>query len=144
MNCSMPASLSFTISWSLLKLMSTESLMPSNYPILCFPFSYCPQHQGLFPATRSFSMNQLFASSGQNWNFSFSVSHSNEYSGLISFRTNWFDRLAVQGILKSLLQLHSLKASVLRCLAFFIIQPSYPFMSIGKTIALTIWTLSAK
>ena len=107
MNYSIPASLFFTISWSLLKLMSTESLMPSNYLILCFPFSYCPQHQGLFPELRYFSLSQFFVSSGQNWNFSFSVSPSNEYSGLISFRTDWFDCLAVQGILKHLLQHHS-------------------------------------
>ena len=96
-------SLSFTISWRLLKLMSIESMIPCIHLVLCNPFSSCLQY---FPASESFLMNQLFSSGGQNWSFSFSISPSNEYSGLISFRIYWFD-LVVQGTLKSLLQHHS-------------------------------------
>ena len=111
------ASLSHTISLSLLKLMSIESVMVSNCLFLCCPFSSCPQS---FPAPGSFPMSWLFKSSGQSiGRFSFSIGLSNEHSGLISFRTDWLDLLAVQGTLKSLLQHHSLKASILRCSAFF-------------------------
>ena len=105
------------------------------------PFSSCPQS---FPASESFTMSQLFASVGQSiWNFSFSISLSNEYSGLFSFMINWFDLLAVQGTLKSLLQHHNLKA-ILRHSAFFMVHLSHPYMTIGKIIALTLWTLVSK
>ena len=97
-----------------------------------------------FPASGSFPMSQLFTSGGQNWSFSFNISPSNEYSGLISFRMDWLDLLVVQGTLKSLVQHHSSKASILRCSAFFIVQLSHPYMTTGKTIALTRWTLLAK
>ena len=129
------ASLSFTISWSLLKLMSTESVMPSNCLILCCPLSLLPS---IFPSIRVFSNESaLRIRWPKYWSFSFSVCPSNEYSGLISFRIDWFDLLAVQGTLESLLQHHSLKASILRRSAFFIVQLSHPYMTTGKTIALT-------
>ena len=105
------------------------------------PFS-CPQS---FPGLGSFQISQLFASGGQKyWSFSFSISPASECSGLISFRINWFDLLAVQGTLKSLLQHHSSKASVLRRSAFFIVQLSHSYMTTGKTIALTVWTFVYK
>ena len=117
--------------------------MPSNHLILCHPFSSCPQS---FPASGSFQMSQFFASGGQSidWSFSFSISPSNEYSGLISFRMDWLDLLAVQGTLKSLLRHHSSKASILQRLTFFIVQFSHPYMTTGKTIALTIRTFVGK
>ena len=99
------------------------------------PFSTCLQS---FPASQSFLMSQLFTSGGQDWRFSFSISPSNEYSGLISFRTDWFDLLAVQGTLKSVLQHHSSKPSILWHSAFFMVQLSHPYMTTGKIIALTI------
>ena len=106
------------------------------------PFSSCPQS---FSASGSFPMSQSFTSGGQSiGSFSFNLSPSNEYSGLISFRMDWLDLLAVQGILKSLLQHHSSKASILRLSAFFIVQLSHPYMTIGKTIALTRWTFIGK
>ena len=105
------------------------------------PFSSCPQS---FPASGSFQMSRLFASGGQYWSFSFNVSPANEYSGLISFSMEWLDLLAVQGTLKSLLQHHSSKASILLCSAFFIVQHPHPYMTTGKTIVLTRWTLLAK
>ena len=109
--------------------------MPSNHLILCRPFSSCFQS---FPASMSFPMSQFFTSSGPKyWSFSFSISPSNEYSGLISFRMDWLDLLAVQGTLKSLLQHHSSKESVLWHSAFFMVQLSHPYMTTGKTIALT-------
>ena len=115
-------SLSFTMFWSLLKLMSIESVMPSNHLILCRPLLLCPQS---FPASVSFSMSRFFASGGQSIeDFSFSISPSNEYSGPISFRNLWFDFLAVQRTLKSLLQHHNLKASILQHSAFFMVQLS--------------------
>ena len=114
------ASLSFTISQSLLKLMPTKLVMPSNHLIL-YPFSSCPQ---FFPASESFLMSWLFTSGGQSW--SFSISPSNKYSGLISFRIDWFDLLAVQGTLKNLLQHRSSKASILQCSTFFMVQLSHP------------------
>ena len=115
------ASLSFTVSWSLLKLMSTESVIPSNHLIFCHPPSLAlslSQHQGLFHEL-AFHIRWP-----KYWSFSFSVSPSNEYSGLISFRSDWFDLLVVQGTLKSLLQHYNLKASILRCSAFFMVQLS--------------------
>ena len=105
------------------------------------PFSSCPQS---LPASESFPMSQLFAWGGQKyWSFSFSISPSNEHPGLISFRMDWLDLLAVQGTLKSLLQHHSSKASILRRSAFFTVQLSHAYVTTGKTIALTRWTLSA-
>ena len=131
------ASLSITNSQSLFKLMSITSVMPSNYLILCCPFQS-------FPASGSFQMSQFFTLGGPKyWSFSFSLSPSNEYSGLISFRIDWLDFLAVQGTLKSLLQ-HSSKASILWRSAFFIVQLSHPYMTTGKTIALTRRTFVGK
>ena len=126
------ASLSITNSQSLLKLMSIESVMPSNH--LCRPLLLLPS---IFPSIRVFSNESVLCIRWPKyWSFSFSISHSNEYSGLISFRMVWLDLLAVQGTLKSLLQHHSSKASILRCSAFFIVQLSYPHMTTGKTIFL--------
>ena len=135
------ASLSFTIPWSLLKFMSIESVMPTNLLILCCPLLL----PSIFPSIRVFH-NELALRIRwpKHWSFKFSISSSNECSGLISFRIDWFDLLAVQGTLKSLLQHHSLKASIFRCLAYFIVQLSYPYMTIGKTKALTIWTTVGK
>ena len=132
------ASLSFTISWSLLKLMSIESVMPSNHLILCRPLLLLPS---IFPSIRVFSNDSaLHTRWPKYWSFSFNISPSNEHSGLISFRIDWFDLLAVQGTLKSLLQHHSPKASILRCSAFFIVQLSHPYMTTVKTIALPLST----
>ena len=114
------ASLSITNSWRLLKLMSIESVMPSNHLILCCPLLLLPS---IFPSIRVFSNESaLRIRWPKHWSFSFNISPSNEYSGLISFRMDWLDLLAVQGTLKSLLQQHNSKASILRCSAFFIIQ----------------------
>ena len=131
------AALSITSSRSLLKLMSIESVMPSDHLILCCPLLL----PSTFPSIRVFS-NVLTLCIGwpKYWGFSFSINPSNEYSGLISFRIDWFHLLAVQGTLKSLLQHHSSKASILRHSAFLMVQLSYPYMSTGKTIALTIRT----
>ena len=127
------ASLSFTICQSLLNLMSIESLMPSNHLILCCPLLL----PSVFPSIRVFSDElPLHIKWPKHW--SFSISPSNEYSGLISFRMDWLDLLAVQGILKSLLQHHSSKASILQHSAFFKVQLSHPYMATGKNIALTI------
>ena len=129
------ASLFFTISQSLLKLMSIESVMPSNYLILCQPLLLL---SSIFPSIRVFSNEPaLLIRWPTYWSFSFSISPSNEYSGLISFSIDWFHLRAVQGTLKSLLQHHSSKASILLCSAFFIFQLSHPYMTTGKTIALT-------
>ena len=129
------ASLSIASSWSLLKLMSVESVMPSNHLILHLPLLLPPS---IFPSIRIFSSESvLHIRWPQYWSFSFNISPSNEYSGLISFRIDWLDLLAVQGTLKNLLQHHSSKASILWCLAFFIVQLSHPYMTTGKTIALT-------
>ena len=129
---------SITNSWSLLKLMSIESVMPSNHLILCHPFLLLPS---IFPSIRVFpSESVLSIRWPQYWHFSFRIRPSNEYSGLISFRIDWLDLLAVQETLKSLLQYHSSKVSVLWCSACFMVQLSHPSMSIGKTIALTRWT----
>ena len=136
------ASLSITNSWSLLKLMSIESVMPSNHLILCCPLLLLPS---IFLSIRVFSNESLLHIRWPKyWSFSFTISPSNEYSGLISFRTDWFHLLAVQGTLKSLLQHHSSKASILRRSAFFIVQLSHPHMTTGNTIALTRLTFVGK
>ena len=126
--------LSITNYWSLLKLMSVDSVMPSNHLIHCFPFS---SHVQSFPASGSLQMNQFFSSDGQIIGVLAHNSPLNEHSGLISFRMDWLDPLAVQGTLKSLLQHHSLKASILWHSAFFIVQLSQPYVTTGKNIALT-------
>ena len=129
------ASQSITNSRSLLKLMSIESVMPSNHLILCHPLLLPPS---IFPSIGVFSNESVFHIKWPNyWSFSFSISPSNEHSGLISFRMDWLDLLAVQGTLKSLLQHHSSKVSLLWCSAFFIVQLSHPYMTTGKIIALT-------
>ena len=129
------ASLSITNSWSLLKLMSIEMVMPSNHLNLCHPLLL---HPSIFPGNRVFSNESaLCIRWPKYWSFSFSISLSKEYSGLISFKMDQLDFLAVQGTLKSLLQHHSSKASILRRSAFFIVQLSLPYMTTGKTIALT-------
>ena len=136
------ASLSITNSWSLLKLMSIELVMPSNHLILCRPLLLLPS---IFPIIRVFSKESvLHIRWPKDWSFSFSISPSNEHSGLISFKMDWLDLLAVQGTLKSLLQYHSSKASILWCSAFFIVQLLHPYMTTGKTIALTRWTFVTK
>ena len=136
------ASLSITNSQSLLKLMSIESVMLSNHLIFCHPLLLLPS---IFPSVRVFpSESVLHIKWPKDWSFSFNISPSNEYSGLISFRMNWLDLLAVQGTLKSLLQHHSSKASILQCSAFFTIQLIHPYMASGKTIALTRWTFVGK
>ena len=136
------SSLSFTISRSLLKLMSIESVMPYNHPVLCHPLLLLPS---IFLSIRVFSNKSLLCIRWPKyWSFSFSISPSSEYLGLISFRIDRFDLLSVQGTLKSLLQHRSLKASVLRCSAFFMVQLSHLYMATGKTIALTIQTFVSK
>ena len=135
-------SMSITNSQSLLKLTSIESVMPSNHLILCHPLLLLPS---IFPSIRVFSNESaLRIRWPKNWNFSFSISPSNEYSGLISFRMDWLDLLAVQGTLKSLLQHHSSKTSIFQCSAFFIVQLWHLYMTTGKTIALTRWTFVGK
>ena len=136
------ASLSITNSQSLLKLMSIELVMPSNHLILCHPLLLLPS---IFPSTRVFSSESvLHIRWPKYWSFSFGISPSNEYSVLISFRMDWLDLLAVQGTVKSLLQHHSSKASIMWCSAFFIVQLSHPYMATGKTLALTRWTFVRK
>ena len=135
MECSTQASLSISNSQSLFKLMSIESVIPSNHFILCCPLLL---PSSIFPCIRVVSKESaLHIRWPIYWSFSFSISPSNEYSGLISFRRYWLDLLAVQGTLKSLLQHHSSKASIHRHSAFFIVQLSHPYMTTGKTIALT-------
>ena len=135
------ASLSVTNSQSLPKLMSTESVMPSNHLILCHPLLLST----IFPSIRIFSnKSALRIRWPKYWSFSFSISPSTEHPGLISFRMDWLDLLAVQGTLKSLLQHHSSKASILQCSASFIVQLSHPYMTAGKTIALTRQTFVGK
>ena len=130
------ASLSFTNSWSLLKLMSIELVMPSNHLIFCHPLILLPS---IFPSIRVFSNESVFHIRWPKyWSFSFSISPSNEYSGLTSVRTDWLDLLAVQGTLQSLLQHHSSKASILHPSAFFRVQLSHPYMTTGKAEALSI------
>ena len=135
------ASLSFTISWSLLKLISIESVMPPKHLVLS-----CSLHlASIFPSIRiSSNESVLRVRWPKYWSFSFTISPSNENSGLISFRIDWFDLLAVQGTLKSLLQHHRSKTSIFRCSAFFIVRISHPYMTTGKTIALMIWTFVSK
>ena len=129
------ASLSITNSQCLLRLMSIESVMPFNHLILCCPVILLPS---IFPSTRVFSMSQFFASGGQDTGFSFGISPSNESSRLISFTIDWFDPLAVQGTLMSLVQHHSSKASIHPQSPFFMVQLSHRYMTTGKTIPLTI------
>ena len=136
------ASLSITNSQSLLKLMSIQSVMPSSYLNLCRPILLLSP---IPPSIRVFSNESaLRISWPKDWSFSFNISPSNEYSGLISFRMDWLDLLAVQGTLKSLLQHDSSKASILQCSAIFTVQLSHPYMTTGKTIALTRWTFVGK
>ena len=131
------ASLSITNSHSLLKLMSIESVMPSNHLILCHPLLLLPS---IFPSIRVFFNESVLPISWPKcWSFSFSISPSNEYSGLISFRMDWLDLLAVQGTLKSLLQHHSSKAWILQHSAFFVVQLSHPYITTGKTIVWLCW-----
>ena len=136
------ASLSFIISWSLLKFISIESVMPPNHLILCHPLLLLPS---IFPSIRVFSdESALCIRWPKYWSFSFIISPSNEYSWLISFRIDWLNLLTVQGTLKSLLQHHSSKASILWHSAFFMVQLSHPSMTTRKTIALTIFTIKSK
>ena len=136
------ASLPITNSQSLLKLMSIESVMPSNRLILCRPLLLPPS---IFPSIRVFSNESDLCTRWPNYrSFSFSISPSSEYSGLTSFKIDWFDLLAVQGTLKSLLQHHTSKVSIFWCSAFFIVQLSHPYMTTGKTIALTVEPLLAE
>ena len=136
------ASLSITTSQSLPKLISVESVMPSNHFMLCHPLLLLPS---IFPSIRVFSNESVLCIWWPKyWSFRFSISPSSEYSGLIFFRIDQLDLLGVQGILKSLIQHHSSKASILRCSAFIIVQLSHPYMTTGKTIALTIWTFVDK
>ena len=135
MDCSTSGSLSITNSQSLLKLMSIKLVMPSNYLILCHPLLLLPS---IPPSIRVFSNESALRMRWPKyWSFSFNISPSNEHSGLISFRMDWLDLLAVQRTLKSLLQHHSSKASILRHSAFFTVQLSYPYMTTGKTTAST-------
>ena len=136
------ASLSIANSWSLHKLMSIESVMPSSHLILCRPLLLLPS---IFPSIRVFSNELVLHTTWPKyWTFSFSISPSNEYSGPISFGMDWLDLFAVQGTLKCPLQHHSSKESILWCSAFFIIQLSHPYMTTGKSIAFTRWTFVGK
>ena len=136
------ASLSITNSQSLLKLISIESVMPSNHLILYHSLPLVPS---IFPSIRVFSSESaLCIRWPKYWSFSFNISPSNEHPGLIYFRMDWLDLLAVQGTLKSLPQCHSSKSSIFRCSAFLIVQLSHPYMTTGKTIALTRWTFDCK
>ena len=136
------ASLSITNSWSSLKLMSIEWMMLSSHLILCHPLLLLPS---ISPSIRVFSNESaLCIAWPKYWSFSFNISPSNEYSGLISFRIDWLDLPAVQGTLKSLLQHHNWKASIVQCSAFFIVQLSHPYKTTGKTIALTSQTFVSK
>ena len=136
------ASVSITNSWSLLKLMAIESVMSSTHLILCPPLHLPPS---IFPSMKVFSNESVLCIQWPKyWSFSFSISPSSEHPGLISFRMDWLDLLAVQGTLKSLLQHHSSKASILWCSVFFTVQLSHPYMTTGKTIALTRWIFVGK
>ena len=135
------ASPSITNTWRLLKLMSIKSVMPSNHLILCHPLLL----YSIFPSIRVFSNRSVLCIRWPKyWSFSFNFSPSDEHLGLMSFRMDWLDLLAVQRTLKSLLQHHSSKASIFWCSAFFIVQLSYPYMTTGKNMALTRWTFLAK
>ena len=141
-DCSKPGCLSISSNWRLLKLISAESVMPSNHLILCHPLLLLP---AIFPSIRVFSNEAaLCIKWPKYWSFSFSISPSNEHPGLISFRMYWLDLLAVQGTLKSLLQHRSSKASIFQHSAFFTVQFSHPYMTTGKTIALTRRTFVGK
>ena len=134
--------LSSTIFWSLLKFIPIELVMPSNHLMLCCPLLLLPP---IFPSIRVFSKDSvLFIRWSKYWSFSFSISPSNEQPGLISFRMDWLDFLAIQGTLRSLLQHHSSKASILWHSALFMVQLSHAYMTTGKTIALTRWTFVSK
>ena len=136
------ASQSFVISWSLLKLMSIESVMPSSYLILCHSLLLLPSN---VLSIRVFSSElALHIRWPEYWSFNFSISPSNEYSELISFRVDSFDLLAVRGTLKNLLQHHNWKASILQLSAYIMVHLSHPYMTTGKFIALTVWTLSIR
>ena len=136
------APLSFTVFQSLLKLMSIESVMPSNHLILCHPLLLLPS---IFPSIGVFSSESTLRMRWpEYWSFSFSIIPSKEHPGLISFRMDWLDHLVVQGTLKSLLQHHSSKASILWCSGFFTVQLSHPYMTTGKNIALTRQTFVSK
>ena len=142
MNCSTQAFLSNTNSQSLLKFMSIESVMPSNHFILCHPLLFLTS---IFPSIRVFSNESVLCIRWPKyWSFRFSLSRSNEYSGLISFRIDWFNFLAVQGTLKIFIQYHNSKAWILWCSAFFMVHCSYPYMSTRKTLALTVKTFVSK
>ena len=142
MDCSKPGFPVLTISWSLLKLMSIESMIPSNHLILCHPLLLLPS---VFVSIRAFSNKLAFHIRWPKYySFRFSIGPSNEYSGLISFRIDWFDLLAVQGTLKRLLQHHSLKASILRHWGFFMVQLAHLYVTTRKTIALTTRTFIDK
>ena len=141
-NCSTPGFPVITSSQSLLKFMSMESVMPSNHLILYCPLFLPPL---IFPSIRIFSNeSSLHIRWPKYWSFRFNISPSNEYSGMASLRMDWLDLLAVQGMLKSLLQHHSSKASIFLCSALFLVQLSHPYMTTGKTIALTWWTFVSK
>ena len=138
MDCSTPGLPVYHQFPELAQTMSIESVMPSTHLILCYPFLLLPS---IFPSIRVFSNEPILPIKWpKNWSFTFSISPTKEHPGLISFRMHWLDLLAVQGTLKSLLQQHSSKASILQCSAFFIAQLSHPYMTTGKTIALTRWT----
>ena len=142
MDCSTPGFPVHHQSQSLLKLMSIELVMPSNHLILCHPLLLLPS---FFPSIRVFSNESVFCITWPKyWSFSFSISPSDEYSGLISFRMDWLDLLAAQETLKHLLQHHNWKASILWHCALFMVQLSHLYMTTGKTIALTIWTFAGK
>ena len=141
-DCSMLGLSVYPNSWSLLKLMSIELVMPPNHLIICHPLLLLPS---IFPSIRVFSSESaLHIRWPKYWSSSFNISPSNEHPGLISFRMNLLDLLAAQGTLKSLLQLQSSKASILQCVVFFIVQLSHPYMTTGKTTALTRWTFVDK
>ena len=143
MTAACQACLSFTITQSLLTLTSTESVMPSNHIIFCYPHPLLLP--SIFPSIRVFSNDSVpHIRWPKYWSFSFNISPSNEYSGLVSFRMDWLDLLAVQGTLKSLLQHNSSKASILQHSAFFLVQLSHPYMTTEKTKALTRWTFVGK
>ena len=136
------ASLSIINSWSMLKLVSNKSVRPSNHLILCRPLLFPPS---IFPSIIVFSNESVLCIRWlKYWSFSFSISPSNEHPVLVSFRMDWLDLLAVQGTLKSLLQHHSSKASILWCSVFFMVQLLHPYMTTGKTIAFTMWTFVGK
>ena len=142
MDCSMPGLPVHHNSWSLLRLMSIESVMPSNHLLLCCPLLLPPS---VFPSIRVFSNESVLCIKWPKyWSFSFSISPSNEYSGLISFRVDWLDLLVVQGTFKSLLQHHRSEALILWCSAFFRVQLSHLYITTEKTIALTRWTFVGK